>query len=279
MSREEKTKFSAKPEKLVAGEKNLAENFRFRRQLAFAPWGESGQGAFRKSLVVICGCGALGSMVANLLARAGVGTLRLIDFDFVQLDNLHRQFLFDETDAQHKTLKVQAATEKLLAANANVHIEPITDRFTPENAQKLASGADLLIDGTDNFRARFHLNRTAVANGIPLISAGVLGASGQIFTVVPGETPCLECVLLFDQDRELDDSGMEAHGILGPTVAFAASLQAMEAMKILTGQWEPIRDCALFVFDLWKNRWTQLPVQSLKSDSPCPICRFHGEDR
>ncbi len=215
-------------------------------------------------------------MVANLLCRAGVGTLKLVDFDGVQLDNLHRQLLFEETDAEEQTLKVDAATRVLTAANHEVRIEPISLRLTDENRGAFVEDVDLLIDGTDNFRTRFLLNRIAVEREIPLISAGVLGSSGQIVVVIPGQTPCLECLMSADEDpnsSRLDVSGMEEHGILGPTVSFTASLQAMEAMKILSGNSDAIRP-GLFSFDLWTNRFTEFGT--LAHGGKCPVCGPRG---
>ncbi len=247
---------------------------RYRRQTAFAPFGSDGQEMLRNSTVLICGCGALGSMVANLLCRAGVGTLKLVDFDDVQLDNLHRQLLFEETDAKEQTLKVEAAARVLTAANHDVRIEPIPLRLTDENKDAFVEDVDLLIDGTDNFRTRFLLNRIAVERKIPLISAGVLGSSGQVVVVIPGRTPCLECLMPADEcpdSNRLDVSGMEEYGILGPTVSFTASLQAMEALKILSGNTDAIQP-GLLSFDLWTNRFTQFGPLSFREK--CPVCQL-----
>jgi len=244
--------------------------------------GKEGQERLSATTVLICGCGALGSSVANQLVRAGIGIVKLVDFDHVQLDNLHRQFLFDESDAEQGVLKVTAAAKALAAANPTVRIEPIPLRLTLENAEKLTDGVDLLVDGTDHFRVRFLLNRIAVKRKIPLVCAGVLGSAGQILVVIPGKTPCLECLLLPDDENEteknrMDSSGMEEHGILGPTVSLAASLQAVEAIKILTGNFDAVQ-YGIFSFDLWKNRWTTLPLQTLVNQETCPICgRLHDE--
>lgn len=132
---------------------------RYRRQISFGAIGKSGQEKIGASRVLICGCGALGSMIATILARAGVGTLRLLDFDRVEFGNLHRQFLFDEKDAIEKRYKVETAAEKLAAANSSVRIEPFVDRFTRENADFFLDEIDLILDGTDNFPTRFLLNK------------------------------------------------------------------------------------------------------------------------
>ena len=249
------------------------DDFRYRRQISFAPIGTAGQMKIHASSVFVCGCGALGCAVAEMLCRAGVGLLRLVDDDFVQIDNLHRQILFTENDAVSRKTKVAAAAEKLAQINCNAKIEPICERLTPQTSNQLSDGFDLLIDATDNFRTRFVLNSLAIKKRVPLVSAGVLGASGQVFTVLPGITPCLECMLPSPSGNEepqnkLDKSGMEESGILGPTVLFAASIQVAETMKILTGNFDAVRSTILS-FDLWNNRITQI---AFPRDENCTVC-------
>ena len=255
---------------------------RYHRQVIFEPFGEQGQEQLAKSRVLICGCGALGGSVAAILARAGVGFLRLLDDDFVTLGNLHRQFLFDESDAESETPKVIAAARTLRAANSTVTIEPICSRLTAENGSDLVADIALLIDGTDNFPSRFLLNELALRYGKPLVSGGVTGLSGQVITVLPGQTPCLGCVfdpaLVWDEGRgarrEERDTGVpyaEQFPVLSPIVQVVSACQAVEAMKILSGNID--RVCrAMQTFDLWNNRFRQFPLEQLAPER-CQMCR------
>lgn len=240
---------------------------RYRRQTAFAPLGEQGQERLQRSRVLIVGCGALGGSVADLLVRAGVGTnggtISLMDPDMVQEDNLHRQLLFTDRDAQEERYKVEAARDALCAANAGARVEAIQERFDERNCAAVGL-FDLVIDATDNFPTRFLLNRAAVKHGIPLVSAGVLGASGQLICVLPYETACLECVF----DPSVENPLPENDGILSPTPALFASLQACEAIKILSGNQKAVCDSLLSV-DLWNNRFHQ--IQATRNDQ-CPVC-------
>ncbi|MGL6196183.1 MAG: HesA/MoeB/ThiF family protein, partial [Thermoguttaceae bacterium] len=246
---------------------------RYRRQTAFSQLGVTGQKQLLRSKVLICGCGALGNAVATILARSGVGFLRLIDNDTVSVDNLHRQILFDENDAEVGAQKVEAAAEKLWAANSDVTIEAISVRFDAENADELAADVDLIVDATDNFRTRFLLNQTAVKLNKPFVSAGVLGASGQVLVVLPGVTPCLACLAPNPEngasDANLDTSGIETAGVLPPVVTFAASLEAAAAIKILSGNLQAVSS-EMFTFDLWENRFVKLDTSA--RDPKCPVC-------
>ncbi len=266
---------------------------RYQRQVAFEPLGPEGQQRLGLARVLICGCGALGSTVANLLARAGVGFLRILDDDVVQIENLHRQLLFDESDAANRVFKVEAAAQKLRAANSEVVIEPKCVRLTEETAPELVREIDLLIDGSDNFPTRFLLNRTAIRFEIPLITAGVLDAVGQVLTVFPGRTPCLACFLPQEEESQVSETSTSEtstsetnadetneYGILSPVVNLAASLEAIEAIKILGGRPEAVNP-RLLTFDLWSNRFSPINVAAATSDAPCPICGFrpHPVDR
>jgi len=245
---------------------------RYHRQTAFEPFGEQGQERLAGSRVLICGCGALGGSVAAILARAGVGFLRLLDDDAVTPGNLHRQFLFNESDAESKTPKVIAATRALRAANSSVTVEPLYLRLTAENGRDLLAGVDLLIDGTDNFPTRFLLNELALRSGKPLISGGVLGASGQVITVIPGKTPCLACLLdpsLANTDTK--PGAAEPFPVLSPIVQIVSAWQAMEAIKILSGHIDRVaRD--MLTFDLWENRVRQFPLEQLVREG-CEMCQ------
>ena len=243
--------------------------WRYRRQTAFAAFGESGQQRLQKASVLIVGSGALGCSAANLLVRAGLGRLVLVDPDTVQIDNLHRQILFDETDITR--LKVEAAREKLLRADSRANIETHPIRFEPETADKLLRGIDLLLDGTDHFVTRLAMNAAAIKHRLPMVTAGVLGAAGQAMTILPGETPCLAC-LIDPEDRESLDrpSGMEETGILAPVVQVMAALEVMETMKILGGRPDAVRH-ALWSADLWRNKFQTIAFDHLPTGR-CPVC-------
>lgn len=245
---------------------------RYHRQVIFEPFGKQGQKQLTKARVLICGCGALGGSVAAILARAGVGFLRLLDNDIVTLGNLHRQFLFDESDAASETPKVIAAARKLRAANSDAAIEPLCSRFTADNGHDLVADVDLLIDGTDHFPTRFLLNELALRYGKPFVSGGVTGASGQVMTVLPGQTPCLGCV--FDPALALTDAkqdAIEPFPVLSPIVQVVSACQAVEAIKILSGNTGCVSR-AMLTFDLWNNRFHRFPFEQLASQ-PCEMCR------
>jgi len=253
---------------------------RYHRQVMFEPFGEQGQQRLAGSRVLICGCGALGGSVAAILARAGVGFLRLLDDDTVALGNLHRQFLFNESDAESQSPKVIAATRALHAANSSVIIEPICAKLTSENGRDLVADVDLLIDGTDNFPARFLLNDLALSSGKPLISGGVSGTSGQILTVLPGQTPCLACVFdpalaSTDAKQNITDQNAAnqnaAFPVLSPIVQVISALQSMEAIKILSGNIDRVSR-KMFTFDLWNNQIRHFPLEHFANER-CPLCQ------
>src|SRR5690349_12615867 len=168
---------------------------RYSRQILFGPIGEEGQERLRHSSVTIIGCGALGSALATLLVRAGVGRLRIIDRDFVEPSNLQRQALFEEADAHEALPKAVAAERRLRAVNSSVEVEGIIADLTPQNAFQLLSGFPLILDGTDNFQTRLLINDAAVSMGVPWIYAAVVGSYGVTITIRPGETACLACML------------------------------------------------------------------------------------
>jgi adenylyltransferase/sulfurtransferase len=243
--------------------------------MMFEPFGEHGQQRLAGVRVLICGCGALGGSVAAILVRAGVGFLRLLDDDTVTPGNLHRQFLFNESDAELQLSKVIAATRPLQAANSSVTIEPVCKRLTSENGHDLAADVDLLIDGTDNFPTRFLLNELTLRSGKPLVSGGVSGASGQVLTVLPGLTPCLACV--FDPSlttadvNPRDATRSTAFPVLSPIVQVISAWQSMEAIKILSGNIDRASR-AMLTFDLWNNSVQKFPLEHLTQER-CPLCR------
>ena len=168
---------------------------RYIRQIQYSNFGTDAQQRLLKSRVLICGCGALGTTLANHLVRAGVGFVRLVDRDIVDIVNLHRQILFDEADAAQAVPKAVAAAQHLKRVNSQVSVESVVADVGPNNVHQLASDVDLILDGCDNFETRFLLNDFSLKQGIPWISAACLGTQGQVFTIIPGETPCLRCLI------------------------------------------------------------------------------------
>jgi adenylyltransferase/sulfurtransferase len=172
-----------------------AQREKYSRQILFAGLGESGQERLLQSSAVLVGCGALGTVVANLLIRSGVGRLRIIDRDFVEVSNLQRQTLFEESDAAQSLPKAVAAERRLRAINSDPHVEGMVADLTPQNASGLLDGFQLILDGTDNFETRLLINDAAFSLGIPWIYAAAVGSYGVTMTVRPDETPCLACLL------------------------------------------------------------------------------------
>jgi adenylyltransferase/sulfurtransferase len=244
---------------------------RYARQIRFAPLGEEGQRRLMNGSSLVCGCGALGSFVANLLVRAGVGRVRIVDRDFVETSNLQRQVLFDEQDAAAGAPKAVAAAEKLARVNSQVQVEPVVADLDSRNIEQLADGVQVIVDGTDNFETRFLVNDYAVSRGVPWVYGGCLGAEGQVMAILPGQGPCLRC-LIPDCPPAGSTPTCDTAGILGPTVGFIASLEALEALKILSGNRAAVAR-SLLVVDLWTNRLRQVDVASLAAQSDCPACR------
>ncbi|MBM3999448.1 MAG: thiazole biosynthesis adenylyltransferase ThiF [Planctomycetes bacterium] len=231
---------------------------RYSRQMRFAPIGEAGQRRLATSRALVCGCGALGSVIAGTLARAGVGKLRIVDRDFVELSNLQRQSLYDEEDARSGLPKAIAAQAKLQAANSTIEIEPIVADIDASNIEAFVEGVDVILDGTDNFEIRYLLNDAAIRYGIPWVFGGCLGAEGQTMTILPGTTACLRCVIP-EPPAPGASPTCDAAGIVAPIIQVIASIEAMEAIKILTGQWDAVsRD--LVVFDLWTNETRRIAL-------------------
>lgn len=248
---------------------------RYIRQIQYSNFGTDAQQRLLKSRVLICGCGALGTTLANHLVRAGVGFVRLVDRDVVDVVNLHRQILFDEADAAQAVPKAVAAGQHLKRVNSQVSVESVVADVGPNNVQQLASDVDLILDGSDNFETRFLLNDFSLKQGIPWISAACLGTQGQVFTIIPGETPCLRC-LIPEPPPPGSIPTCESAGIFGPVVGVVASIQAMEAIKILAGKWDAVvKD--LIAINLWPFRIHQIAVNRLK-EQPCPACHLGQYD-
>ncbi|HOF18401.1 MAG TPA: HesA/MoeB/ThiF family protein [Phycisphaerae bacterium] len=240
---------------------------RYCRQTNFSGLGPDGQAALARARALVVGVGGLGSWSAELLARAGVGFLRLLDGDRVDWTNLHRQAMYDESDVNRP--KAEAAAEFLRRVNGEIRIEPVVERLDAGNIDRLAGDVDVILDQTDNFPARFLLNDYAVREHKPWVFAGVVRAEGQTMTIVPGRTACLRCVYDAPPPSELAETAATA-GVLGPAVAAIAALSAMEALKLLAGRAADIRT-DLLKLDLWTGRTQRIDASRPADD--CPCCR------
>jgi len=216
----------------------------------FQEIGREGQQRLAAALVAIVGCGATGSALASLLARAGVGTLRIIDRDYVEASNLQRQSLFDEADAAESLPKAIAAARRIAAFNSEIVVEPQVADLVPENVETLLSGIGLVLDGTDNFETRYLLNDYAVQHSLPWIYTAAVGSYGVTLNVLPGRTTCLACV--FPESPQGMIETCETAGVLNSTVNLAASISATEAIKLLVGADSRVRR-TLLSFDVWTN--------------------------
>jgi adenylyltransferase/sulfurtransferase len=240
---------------------------RYSRQVLFGPVGEQGQESLLASRACLVGCGATGSTLASLLARAGVGFLRIIDRDFVEPSNLQRQNLFDEKDAAESLPKAGAAATKIRAFNSEISVEVHVTDLRPENADALLGGVQLILDGTDNFETRYLINDYAVKNSIPWIYTAALGSYAITMNVLPGETACLSCI--FPQSPAGAIDTCDTAGILNSAVNFAASVAATEAIKLLSGARQAMRR-SLLSCDLWLNRRAEVAASA--PDKNCRTC-------
>lgn len=240
---------------------------RFSRQIRFAPFGASGQERLASATIAIVGCGALGTVQASLLARAGAGSVRLIDRDYVEESNLQRQLLYTEADAREALPKAEAARRHLLEANAAARIEAAIADLSPENAQDLLAGATVILDGTDNFETRLLINDYSVREGVPWIYGAAVGSYGIAMPVLPGRSACFRCV--YPEPPSGAQPTCETAGVLGPVTSVIGSIQAMEALKIAAGYPDAVR-LKIFTADLWRGpvRETNMPAR----DQECPCC-------
>ncbi|HMO16007.1 MAG TPA: ThiF family adenylyltransferase [Pirellulaceae bacterium] len=247
---------------------------RYSRQMRYAPIGEQGQIRLASSSLAIVGCGALGSVQASILVRAGVGQVRLIDRDFVEYSNLQRQLLFDEHDADQGLPKAIAAAKKLAIMNSSVHLQAVVEDLNNSNIARLLEGANLILDGTDNFETRFLINDFAISTGTPWVYGGCIGCDGQSMTIVPGKTACLSCLMLDGPPPPGATQTCDTAGILSTIVVTIASFQCNEAIKILTGQLDKINQGLLNV-GLWDNQFSLIDLAPLK-DVQCPTCKVRN---
>ena len=243
---------------------------RYSRQILFSGIGEEGQRRLLASRVLLCGCGALGTVLAESLTRAGVGFLRVVDRDYVELSNLQRQVLFDEHDVADRLPKAVAAAEKLTRINRDVTIEPIVADIDHTNILQFANQVDLILDGTDNFEVRFLINDASLETGIPWVNGGCIGSHGQAMTIFPGETACLNCLIPTVPDPGTTET-CDTAGILGSAVNVIASLQVVDALKILSGRRELVSP-TLTVVDVWDGTYRRMSVKDLRERSNCTAC-------
>jgi len=240
---------------------------RYARQIIFPGIGEAGQEKLSKAHVVLVGCGADGTTIADRLVRAGVGHLTLIDRDFIELNNLQRQVLYDEEDLRANLPKAIAAERKLRCINSQVTVEGVVADLNAENAEELLVGADLVMDGTDNFEARYIINDVCVKHGIPWVYCGVVASYGMTMTIVPHETPCLRC-LFPDAPPPGATATCDTAGIINPIVTVVAGIAVAEGLKVLVGQGE--RNRGIIHIDLWDNTFDAFESGPPRPD--CPTC-------
>lgn len=240
---------------------------KYSRQMLFSALGPEGQRKLRSSSAVIVGCGAIGAAAANLLTRAGIGRLRILDRDFVEPSNLQRQTLFDEEDARNVLPKAVAAAQKLRSINSDVAIEGIVADLNPQNAKELLSGFPLILDGTDNFETRFLVNDYAIDTGTPWIYAAAVASTGLTMAIRPGVTPCLACLVQESGDLGTDET-CDTVGVLGSIVQLVASLEVTEAIKLLAGKEDALHG-KLLSCDVWSGHLQSL---QLARNPECRAC-------
>jgi len=241
---------------------------RYARQVILPQLGVEGQRRLASSRVLVVGIGALGGALASSMVRAGVGFVRLVDRDEIEIGNLHRQSLFDEDDIAAGLPKAVTAARKLARANSSVRIEAVTADVSPGNIEGLVKDCSVVLDGSDNFETRFILNDACLKHRVPWIYGAVIGTSGCTFTILPGEGPCLRCVLS-SQPAPGAVPTTETAGVLGMAPQAVAALQAAEAIKLLAGRRDDLVRGMRFL-DLWEGSFEELKVA--KSPQPCPAC-------
>jgi adenylyltransferase/sulfurtransferase len=240
---------------------NREERERYSRQILFSGIGEQGQEKLLSSSAVLVGCGALGTLTANLMVRAGLGRLAIIDRDFVETSNLQRQTLFDEADARDAIPKAIAAERHLRSVNSGVRVEGIVADLTPENALDLLGGFPLILDGTDNFETRLLVNDAAVSLGVPWIYAAAVGSYGVTMAIRPGETACLACIVESGSNHSAfgPEDTCDTVGVLNAAAGVIASIESAEATKFLAGRPEALNG-KLISCDVWSGRFQSIRV-------------------
>jgi len=243
-------------------------NERYSRQILFAEIGKDGQEKLLKSRVLIVGCGALGASHAEMLARAGVGFLRIVDRDFVEFTNLQRQTLFSEQDAKERLPKAIAAKNRLREINSETDVQAIVADVNHSNIENLIKNCDLILDGTDNFQTRYLINDACVKHNKTWIYGAAVSSYGVTMTIIPQETPCLRCVF-----EEMPGAGSsptcDTAGVIQPIIAAISAIQISEALKILVGKTESLHQ-SLIQIDVWQNDWRKIKLG--KPNAECKTC-------
>jgi molybdopterin-synthase adenylyltransferase len=243
---------------------------RYSRQVLFSGIGPGGQDRLARSRVLLIGCGALGSVIAEILVRAGIGRLTLADRDYVDESNLQRQSLYTESDCRSGLPKVTAAVRHLSEINSRVELAPMILDVNASTIATLVPGQDLILDGTDNFETRFLINDASLKWNVPWTYGGCVGAYGICVAFVPGSTPCLRCLL-----EQLPPPGTsptcDTVGVIGPIVHVVAALEAAEGLKILTGQIGKLNP-RLMNIDLWENQISAMELSHMQGGGDCPAC-------
>lgn len=245
-------------------------NERYSRQILFPEIGRTGQNKLLNSRVLLVGAGALGASHAEMLSRAGVGNLRIVDRDFVEFTNLQRQTLYKESDAADRLPKAIAAKTRIAEINSGIEVEAVIADVNNSNIESLIDGCDLVLDGTDNFQIRYLVNDACVKHGKTWIYGAAVSSYGTTMTIIPGETPCLRCIF-----EEVPDAGSsptcDTAGVIMPIITTVSAVQVTEAVKILVGQMEDLH-CSIMQFDLWQNDWRKIRLGKRNPD-----CRTCGE--
>jgi molybdopterin/thiamine biosynthesis adenylyltransferase len=246
---------------------------RYSRQILFAGIGEEGQRRLRAARVVVVGCGALGSAQVESLARAGLGSLRIVDRDFVEESNLQRQTLFTEADARERLPKAVAAARRIAEINSEVEVEPIVADARHGNIERFVAGCDIVLDGTDNFATRYLINDACVKHNVPWVYGAAVGSYGVTMTVRPHATPCLRCV--FEETPPAGSAQTcDTAGVIQPIIAIVAAIQISEALKLLAGHTEDLHG-TLMQLDVWRNEWRRIKLGKPATDCPtCALARY-----
>ncbi len=258
---------------------------RYDRQMRLPGFGEHGQRQLLGATALIAGCGGLGSTAAALLARAGVGHLKIVDRDEIDITNLQRQILYDEKDVAELIVKPLAAKRRLATINSQVQVTAFTREITSTNAESLVDGCDVVVDGLDNFATRVQINDAIVKLGVPYVHGAAVVAAGSAYAILPHTssgnstpweaagvaTPCLRCIYEQVPPREATPT-CDTVGILGSIVSIIGSYQAAETIKILTGNWSAV-NASMAQFDLWEGSFEQLDIRSAYDTGDCPCCK------
>ncbi len=247
---------------------------RYARQRIFRGIGDEGQKRLGESYAVIIGCGALGSAIASCLVRAGVGNVRIVDRDFIEYHNLPRQLLFDEDDIKEQLPKAIAAERHLRKINSSIQVEGIAVDVNGGNIEKLVAGANVILDGLDNYETRYLINDVALKLRIPWIYGGAIGSAGMTMNILPGKTPCFRCIMPAPPGAARIET-CDTAGVLNSIPFIIGSLQSAEAIKLLVGATEYLNQ-GLLSLDIWENSFHQTALKSAVRPD-CPACQGHYE--